>query len=90
MQIRYAGNNDYLWLNEHDRLISDEILKQKIEAKEIYVVEVNKKLAGWLRYNLFWDNTPFMNLIYFLEKYRRKGIGRELVNYWEKRSRNGV
>jgi len=83
MIIRYAEITDYSWLREHDKHISEEILITKIESKEIYVVEENRELIGWLRYNLFWDNVPFMNLIYFLEKYRRKGMGKKLVNYWE-------
>ena len=85
--IRYAETTDYLWLKEHDRHISEETLKTKIASKEIYVVEENKELIGWLRYNLFWDNIPFMNLIYFLEKHRRKGMGRKLVNHWENEMR---
>ena len=84
MTIRYAENKDYLWLKEHDKHISDEILKAKIAAKEIYVVEKDGELSGWLRYNLFWDNTPFINLIFFLDKYRRKGTGKKLVRHWEK------
>ena len=84
MTIRYADNKDYLWLEEHDKHISDEILKTKIAANEIYVVEEGSELTGWLRYNLFWDNLPFMNLICFLEEYRRKGTGKKLVHHWEK------
>ena len=84
MTIRYAENTDYLWLKENDKHISDEILKTKIAAKEIYVVEEGDELAGWLRYNLFWDNIPFMNLIFFPEEYRRKGFGKKLEQYWEK------
>lgn len=38
---------------------------------------------GWLRYNLFWDNTPFMNMLYLLDDYRGKGFGRKFVKYWE-------
>ena len=83
MIIRYAENADYLWLKEHEKHISEKILKTKIESNEIYVVEENKELIGWLRYNLFWDNVPFMNMLYFLEKYRRNGMGRKLVNHWE-------
>ncbi len=30
-------------------------------------------LVGVLRFGLFWDNTPFLNLIYFVESYRRRG-----------------
>ena len=81
--IRLAINDDYLWLNEHDKHISDNVLKNKIEKEEIYVVEENNKIIGWLRYNLFWDNIPFMNMIYFLEEYRKKGTGTKLVKYWE-------
>jgi len=83
MIIRNAKIADYSWLKEHDKHISEETLKTKIKSKEIYVVEENNELIGWLRYNLFWDNIPFMNLIYFLEEYRRNGFGRKLVNHWE-------
>jgi len=82
--IRYAENKDYQWLKEHDIYISDEVLKFKIDLKEIYVVQADNKLIGWLRYNLFWDSIPFMNMIFFQEKYRGKGIGKKLAGYWEK------
>jgi len=84
MTIRYAENIDYLWLKEHDKHISDEILKTKIATKEIYVVEEGGGITGWLRYNLFWDNMPFMNLVYLLEEHRHKGTGKKLVHHWEK------
>lgn len=47
------------------------------------VFEENEGMIGWLRWNLFWDNTPFMNMLYFLEKERGKGFGRQLVSHWE-------
>jgi N-acetylglutamate synthase-like GNAT family acetyltransferase len=84
MTIRYAENKDYLWLKENDKHISDEIMKTKIAAREIYVVEEDNELTGWLRYNLFWDNIPFMNLLFILEEHRRKGTGKILVHHWEK------
>lgn len=40
--------------------------------------------AGWLRFNFFWDNIPFMNMLYILEDYRGKGYGSQLVGFWEK------
>ena len=87
MIIRYAETKDYLWLKEHDRHISEETLKTKIASKEIYVVQENDLIIGWLRYNLFWDNIPFMNLIYLLEKYRRNKIEKKLIDYWENEMR---
>ena len=83
INIRYALYDDYLWLFEHDKHVSEKILKNKIENMELYVVENNGKIVGWLRYNLFWDNVPFMNMIYFLEEYRKLGIGTKLIKYWE-------
>ena len=41
------------------------------------------KFVGWLRYNLFWDNTPFMNMLYLLDNKRGKGNGSRLVIFWE-------
>ncbi|MDE7041534.1 MAG: GNAT family N-acetyltransferase, partial [Oscillospiraceae bacterium] len=41
------------------------------------------RAAGWLRYNLFWDNLPFLNMLYLFEEYRGKGYGAQLVQYWE-------
>jgi ribosomal protein S18 acetylase RimI-like enzyme len=81
MLIRCAENTDYLWLKEHDH-IRAEFIKTKIENREIYVAE-EEEIAGWLRYNFFWDNVPFMTHLYLLEDYRNKGIGRKLVNHWE-------
>ena len=82
--IRYAKNNDYLWLKEHDKHISEKVLMNKIDNNEIFIIENNGKIIGWLRYNLFWDNIPFMNMICFLEEYRKIGLGRKLVEFWEK------
>jgi N-acetylglutamate synthase-like GNAT family acetyltransferase len=83
MIIRYAELNDFIWLKEHEKYISDQILETKIKTKEIYIVQENEKIIGWLRYNLFWDNVPFMNKIYFLEEFRHKKYGKKLVRYWE-------
>lgn len=47
------------------------------------MVEENGKLAGWLRWNLFWDNTPFMNMLFLLEEYRGQGFGGKMVSVWE-------
>jgi ribosomal protein S18 acetylase RimI-like enzyme len=82
MIIRYAEITDYLWLKKHDD-ISSKMLGKKINNKEIYIVQEREKRIGWLRYNYFGDNIPFMTHLYLLEEYRRKGIGRKLVKYWE-------
>ena len=83
MMIRHAEDKDLTWLKEHDEHISKDVLKKKIDLSEVYVVQIGDELVGWLRYNLFWDSIPFMNLICILEDYRSKGLGKKLVCFWE-------
>ena len=84
MKIRYAEYADIDILSEHDKHISKEELANSIRLRRIYIAEENGEFAGWLRYNLFWDNTPFMNMLYISEKFRCHGIGRKLVKFWER------
>ena len=83
ISIQYAESDDYLWLKEHDVHISEKILVNKIKNMEVFVVKNDCKIIGWLRYNLFWDSIPFMNMICVLEDYWKMGIGKNLVKYWE-------
>lgn len=32
---------------------------------------------------MFWDEIPFMNMLYFLEEYRGKGYGTQMVKFLE-------
>lgn len=42
------------------------------------------KPAGILRYNLFWDNTPFCTMLFVDCDYRKKGYGKRLMEHWER------
>lgn len=48
------------------------------------MAEDNGTLMGWLRWNLFWDNTPFMNMLFMIKEYRSNGHGKAMVSYWER------
>ena len=82
--IRYADFEDEAVLKEHDRHISEAELRNSIRTKRILVMYQEDDFVGWLRFGLFWDNTPFMNMLYILDGYRRKGSGSSLVAFWEK------
>jgi ribosomal protein S18 acetylase RimI-like enzyme len=84
MKIIPAYEMHLSFLQENDYHISKETLIKKIEKEEILIMEMNGNCIGWLRYSFFWDEIPFMNMLYFLEDYRRKGYGKILVEYWEK------
>lgn len=82
--IRYADERDFDLLGEHDKHIGDSELKSSVNAKRVLIAHDDGVFTGWLRFNLFWDSIPFMNMLYILEGYRGKGNGRRLVDFWEK------
>lgn len=81
--IRYAEEKDFTILKGHDKHICEPELKNSITSQRILVLFEEDLFIGWLRYNLFWDNTPFMNMLYILEEYRGRGYGGRLVDFWE-------
>ena len=89
MKIEYASESDFQFIFDNDRYVSKHLIKNKLKEKEIIVVKNQKnQIIGWLRYGYFWDNIPFMNMIYLDEDYRNKGIGKELVRFWESEMKN--
>jgi len=83
MEIRLANENDIEILKTYDKHISKTELTYIVKIGRVYIVEKDGIFIGWLRYNLFWDNTPFMNMLFLLDNYRGKGYGKKLVNTWE-------
>lgn len=82
-EIRYATMNDYSLLVSKDSHIRKEEWKKLIENNQTLILYVDNAFAGWLRWNLFWDEIPFMNMLYFLEEYRGMGYGTQIVKFWE-------
>ncbi len=83
VSIAWADLADIETLQALDHHLAAEFLAQKIIRKEVIVARVDRELVGWLRYGYFWDNIPFMNLLFVLEPHRGQGIARQLVAYWE-------
>lgn len=87
MNIRFAEIKDRELLISYDKHISKEEMRNIIQQSRIILVEDHNQFVGWLRYNLFWDHTPFINMLYILEEYRAKGFGRQVVEFWENEMR---
>ena len=85
--IRTAGPGDLPALARLDRHISPAELETSVRLGRVLVAEGKGGLAGWLRWNLFWDNTPFLNLLFVLEGRRGRGLGRALAGHWEAKMR---
>ncbi|GFP75377.1 GNAT family N-acetyltransferase [Clostridium fungisolvens] len=84
INIDYANEAEIQYIIVNDKHVSNELIEMKIKSKEILLVkDKENKILGWLRFNYFWDNTPFMNMLYIDEAYRGKGFGTALVRFWE-------
>lgn len=84
MHIAFANDSDYEYISSRDRHIPENLISGKIERKEIYILrDGDGANIGWMRYGYFWDNIPFMNLIWIDEPHRGKGTGAEVVHFWE-------
>ena len=84
MEIRYATPSDFEMIAEYDDDLQEEVLKNAIAMKRIILLFIDGEFEGLLRFNLFWDNIPFMNLLYLFEEQRRKGYGKKMVEFWER------
>ncbi len=84
MIIEFANESHVTYLKEKDRHLPEQFIESKITREEIIVLknEMNQ-VVGWLRFNFFWDNCPFMNMLYIEEDYRSKGLGQKMVFFWE-------
>lgn len=81
--IRFAQKEDIDILTDKDKKIERQEMLNLINLNRVYIMEEDGKFIGWLRYNLFWDNTPIMNMIHLNDEDRGKGYGRRFVEFWE-------
>lgn len=83
ISIRLAKSTDLERIAPYDTHIRKQELESSIASERVILAEEGERLIGWLRWNLFWDNTPFMNLLFLLESDRNQGYGTAMVSYWE-------
>lgn len=81
--IRYIKWEDKEFWFRLDKHLSEEEFQNKVRDKRGYVLLENGRPAGLLRYNLFWDNTPFCTMLFIDQAHRRMGFGKLLMNHWE-------
>ena len=85
--IRYALNTDQAFWFTLDKHMPEDALFLKVRDKRAYVLCFNDTPVGVMRYNLFWDNLPFLTLIHLDEAYQGKGFGRQAMLFWENEMR---
>ena len=83
MDIRYITSEDKFFWYSIDKHLPEEEFDKKVRDKQGYVLFVENKPVGLLRYNLFWDNTPFCTMLFIEKQHQKKGFGRSLIEHWE-------
>ena len=83
-RIRIAHKGDLGFLAAHDVHIASAERESVLQQSRILIAEQDGIPVGWLRWGMFWDNTPFMNLLFLLEEHRGAGLGRAMVVHWER------
>ncbi len=81
--IRYVSEHDKPFWFSLDKHLSESEFALKVRDKRGYIISNGGNPIGLMRYNLFWDNTPFLTLIYIEDSHQGKGFGRQAMLYWE-------
>ena len=81
--IRYVEQKDKAEWMLYDRHSTENVFDEKVRTCQGYVLEEAGLIVGILRYNLFWDNTPFCTMLFVAEQNRGHGYGKRLMEYWE-------
>ena len=84
IEIRYVRSEDKEFWYRLDKHLPEKEFENKVACQRGYVLLDDSEPIGLLRYNLFWDNTPFCTLLFVDWKYQGKGYGKNLMAHWEK------
>ena len=82
-KIEYVTSNDKTFWYSLDKHLPEKEFENKVANKQGYVLCADDKPVGLLRYNLFWDNTPFCTLLFIDWQEQHKGYGKQLLKHWE-------
>lgn len=83
-EIKHVTENDREFWYTLDKHLPEKEFDIKVRDGQGYVLFEDGSPKGILRYNLFWDNTPFCTMLFVDWSSQRKGYGGLLMNYWEK------
>ena len=83
LEVRYVEKEDKDFWYSLDKHLPESEFEKKVRDKQAYVLLEDGNAVGLLRFNLFWDNTPFCTMLFVDWSKQKKGYGRELMKYWE-------
>ena len=70
-----------------DPHIEETVFFRKCRDQYAYLITEDENTVGVLRFSLFWDAIPFLDLLFLTGENRRKNIGRAAMTLWEDKMR---
>ena len=83
MEIRLARAEEKEQIANYDRHIHLDRLEKCIRDGCVLVLLEGERVVGVLRYNLFWQSVPFVDLLYIDGSLQGQGYGRKMMAFWE-------
>ena len=83
LDIRYVQLADKEFWYSLDKHLPETEFMNKVRDRRGYVLLEDNIPIGLLRYNLFWDNTPFCTMLFIDSDYQGRGYGKKLMEFWE-------
>ena len=83
VDIRYVQIEDKEFWYSLDKHLPETEFVNKVRDKRGYILLLDGVPIGLLRYNLFWDNTPFCTMLFIDRDCQGKGYGKKLMEFWE-------
>ena len=84
VEVRYAEIEDKDFWYGLDQHLPELEFEKKVRDRQAYILLEDGVKVGLLRYNLFWDNTPFCTMLFVDRSKQKRGFGRELMKHWER------
>ena len=83
MEIRQASAADLPQLLKFDSHIHPDRVRRCTEDGQVNVLCDGGRIVGYLRYSLFWQSIPFLDLIILDGACRGQGWGSKMMADWE-------
>jgi GNAT superfamily N-acetyltransferase len=83
MEIVFAAWDDLDDILKLDNHIPRERLRCCIQNRQVLVLKNSDRIYGMMRWSLFWQTIPFLDLIILKEQIRGRGYGRKMMSFWE-------
>ena len=83
MDIRLAVPNDIRHITRYDSHIPTDRVAESVDRGFVYVLCSGETVVGILRYSLFWQTIPFLDLILIDDAFRNQGWGSKMMACWE-------